>query len=72
LSVHAKDVDPTEQGDERWRDLGDGVVDWPAVLAALGQTDCTDLFVEHDETSDHYRTLETGRRFLERQLDRAV
>ncbi|MTI02351.1 sugar phosphate isomerase/epimerase [Roseibium sp. RKSG952] len=73
ISVHAKDVDPLAgQGDECWRDLGQGVVDWPAVLAALGNTGCTDLFVEHDETLDHWRTMETGRRFLTDQLCEGV
>ncbi|WP_298935082.1 sugar phosphate isomerase/epimerase [uncultured Ruegeria sp.] len=72
LSVHAKDVDPTRVGDERWRDLGDGVVEWAEVLAALDETNCSDLFVEHDETPDHRRTLETGKWFLESQLVRAA
>ncbi|NVO56343.1 sugar phosphate isomerase/epimerase [Rhodobacteraceae bacterium B1Z28] len=70
LSIHAKDIDPTGQGDERWRDVGDGVVDWEAVLRALARTGCADLFVEHDETPDHWRTLRTGRRFLSDQLGR--
>ena len=69
-SVHAKDIWPQDQGDARWRDLGEGVVDWPATLRALAQTPCTDLFVEHDETSDHRRTLRTGRSFLTEQLGR--
>lgn len=72
VSVHAKDADPTKTGDERWRDLGDGVVDWSTVLKALRCTDCTDLFVEHDETTNHRRTLTTGRRFLKQQLGEVV
>ncbi|AXT28905.1 sugar phosphate isomerase/epimerase (plasmid) [Ruegeria sp. AD91A] len=70
LSVHAKDVDPQGgSGDGRWRDLGEGVVDWDATLRALLRTKCTDLFVEHDETADHKRTLQTGRSFLTEQLE---
>ncbi len=72
LSIHAKDVDPTEQGDDRWRDLGQGVVDWGPLLAALARTGCADLFVEHDESPDLKATLETGRRFLEQQLRTAA
>lgn len=71
-SAHAKDIVPEDQGDARWRDLGQGAVDWPATLQALAQTPCTDLFVEHDETSDHRRTLSIGRRFLTEQLDRLI
>ncbi|WP_298850214.1 sugar phosphate isomerase/epimerase [uncultured Ruegeria sp.] len=69
LSVHATDVDP-EGGseDERWRNLGEGVVDWNGTLQALAQTECTDLFVEHDETADHRQTLQMGRSFLTDQL----
>lgn len=68
LSIHAKDVDPTKRGDARWQDVGDGVVNWETVLRALANTNCTDLFVEHDETPDHRRTLEVGHRFLTEQL----
>lgn len=70
LSVHAKDVDPQGgSGDGRWRDPGEGVVDWDATLRALLRTKCTDLFVEHDETADHKRTLQTGRSYLTEQLE---
>ncbi|WP_209597340.1 sugar phosphate isomerase/epimerase [Ruegeria sp. HKCCSP351] len=69
LSVHAKDIDPAGgTGDARWRDLGEGAVDWNATLHALASTNCMDLFVEHDETADHVRTLQTGRSFLTEQL----
>ncbi|NOD64460.1 MULTISPECIES: sugar phosphate isomerase/epimerase [unclassified Ruegeria] len=69
LSVHAKDIDPDAgTGDECWRDLGEGVVDWGATLNALAHSNCTDLFVEHDESSNHRRTLNTGRMFLTEQL----
>ncbi|NOD47472.1 MULTISPECIES: sugar phosphate isomerase/epimerase [unclassified Ruegeria] len=69
LSIHAKDADPDcGTGDERWRDLGEGVVDWDAVLKALADSNCSDLFVEHDETLDHRRTLNTGRGFLTERL----
>ncbi|WP_050603882.1 sugar phosphate isomerase/epimerase [Ruegeria sp. 6PALISEP08] len=69
LSIHAKDVDPKGgTGDERWRDLGEGVVDWGATLKALADSKCADLFIEHDESSDRRRTLNTGRMFLTERL----
>ncbi len=64
VSVHAKDVDPTQHGDARWRDLGQGVIDWDAVWTALQKTACADLFVEHDESPAPQTTLQTGRSFL--------
>jgi len=70
LSIHAKDVDPTQTGDARWRDLGEGVVQWQEMLRALRGTNCTDLFVEHDEPSDPRSTLQIGHRYLTRQLSR--
>lgn len=72
LSIHAKDVNPTEQGDARWRDPGDGVVDWTAVLRSLRATRCTDLFVEHDESPDPGRTLQKGWLFLMKQMEMAA
>lgn len=69
VSVHAKDADPSAgNGDERWRNLGQGFVDWPRVLGILANSACSDLFVEHDETPNHAETLRTGRAFLMHQL----
>ncbi|WP_420583541.1 sugar phosphate isomerase/epimerase family protein [Ruegeria sp.] len=68
VSVHAKDADPSQQGDARWRNLGQGVVDWPSVLGVLSESPCSDLFVEHDETFDHAETLRVGRAFLTQHL----
>ncbi|MCG7520005.1 sugar phosphate isomerase/epimerase [Ruegeria sp. Ofav3-42] len=69
VSVHAKDVDPSGgQGDERWRNLGHGVVNWASVLDVLAASNCSDLFVEHDETPNALRTLRTGHKFLSHHL----
>lgn len=69
VSVHAKDVNPSGgQGDERWRDLGHGVVDWATVLGVLANSNCADLFVEHDETPNAPKTLRTGRKYLSLHL----
>ncbi|MBO9475222.1 sugar phosphate isomerase/epimerase [Shimia sp. R10_1] len=73
VSVHAKDVDPQGGvGDARWRDIGQGVVDWPSVLNALSNTPCRDLFVEHDAPSEPARSLATGRRVLSHLLAESV
>ncbi|WP_170763924.1 sugar phosphate isomerase/epimerase family protein [Ruegeria lacuscaerulensis] len=69
VSIHAKDADPSAgHGDERWRNPGQGVVDWPRVLSVLENSPCADLFIEHDETQNHSETLLTGRGFLTEQL----
>ncbi|WP_424830414.1 sugar phosphate isomerase/epimerase family protein [Ruegeria sp.] len=73
VSVHAKDADPDGGlGDERWRDLGQGVVDWEQTLDVLSGSRCTDLFVEHDESSDQALTLKTGRDVLTTMLSEGV
>lgn len=65
VSIHAKDVLPEAgRGDARWRDLGEGCVNWSALWAQLKGTSCTDAFVEHDNTPDHLRTLRMGHRML--------
>jgi len=53
-SAHVKDIAPEgENADEDgWADVGDGVMDWNALTAALHNSG-TDLFVvEHDNPSD--------------------
>ena len=53
-TAHVKDIAPEgEKADEDgWADVGDGVLDWPALIAALRNAG-TDLFVaEHDNPSD--------------------
>ncbi|MEW2915655.1 sugar phosphate isomerase/epimerase [Ruegeria sp. ANG10] len=73
VSVHAKDAEPAAgQGDDRWRNLGRGVVDWPRLLRILNDSPCSDLFVEHDETPNHVETLRTGREFLLDQMSSEV
>ena len=56
-AAHVKDIAPEgEAADEDgWADLGQGIVDWPAILSALRKGG-TDLFVlEHDNPSDPAR-----------------
>ncbi|PZQ50798.1 MAG: xylose isomerase [Rhodovulum sulfidophilum] len=56
-AAHVKDIAPSgENADEDgWADLGDGVVDWKAILAALRGTAARVLVIEHDNPSDHRR-----------------
>lgn len=65
-AVHLKDIAPAgENADEDgWADLGQGVIDWPALKAALTQTRVKYFIIEHDNPKDE-------RRFAERSLKAA-
>lgn len=62
-SVHVKDIAPAgENADEDgWADVGEGVVDWKALLAALRRTPARNFVMEHDNPKD-------ARRFAERSI----
>ena len=49
-----KDIAPKGQGldEDGWCDVGSGTVKWPAIIAALGQTRCMHLVMEHDNPKD--------------------
>ena len=56
-AAHVKDIAPAGQNadEDGWADLGSGVLDWPALTAAL-QAKGVDLFImEHDNPSDMTR-----------------
>lgn len=57
VAAHVKDIAPAgEKADEDgWADVGDGTVDWPAIMAALRETPCRWFIAEHDNPSDHKR-----------------
>lgn len=57
LSVHIKDIAPEgENADEDgWADVGYGIMDWPAINAALAKTDVSYHVMEHDKPSDDKR-----------------
>ena len=57
LSAHVKDIAPAgENADEDgWADVGHGVMDWPAIMAALKKTKARYFVMEHDNPSDHAR-----------------
>lgn len=65
-SAHIKDIAPEgEKADEDgWADVGDGTMDWPAIMAALRNTKVETFIMEHDNPSD-------DRRFAERSLKAA-
>lgn len=56
-SAHVKDIAPDgEAADEDgWADVGHGIMDWPAITAALKAAGVTHLVAEHDNPSDHAR-----------------
>lgn len=56
-SAHVKDIAPKGQNaaEDGWADVGQGIVDWPAAMAALRATPCTNFILEHDNPSDHAR-----------------
>lgn len=62
-SVHVKDIAPTgENADEDgWADVGQGVVDWAGLMAALRATPAKHFVMEHDNPKD-------AARFAERSL----
>ena len=43
---------PVEDG---WADVGQGVVDWKTIMAALKMAGCKNFVLEHDNPSDHTR-----------------
>lgn len=57
VSAHIKDIAPvgTATDEDGWADVGHGVMDWPALMAALRQTATRYFIMEHDNPSDHRR-----------------
>ncbi|MCG6901333.1 MAG: sugar phosphate isomerase/epimerase [Rhodobacter sp.] len=63
LAAHLKDIAPAGQAadEDGWADVGQGVMDWPGLMAALRHTKAQYFVMEHDNPSDH-------RRFAERSI----
>jgi sugar phosphate isomerase/epimerase len=64
--IHAKDVGPSGAGagGPAWADVGDGVVDWAAVVGAAAGAGVPWLLVEHDAPADGWVTAERSVRAL--------
>ena len=62
-AVHVKDIAPagTCLDEDGWADLGDGIMDWRCLLAAIDRTACAWRVLEHDNPGD-------DRRFARRSL----
>lgn len=57
VAAHLKDVAPSGAcvAEDGWADLGEGVLDWPGIVAALNTTQVAHLVMEHDNPSDDAR-----------------
>lgn len=68
-AVHIKDIAPKGENVEEdgWADVGHGIMDWPAINAALAKVGVTHLVAEHDNPTDDARfarrSLETIKTF---------
>lgn len=61
-TAHVKDIAPEgEKADEDgWADVGDGVMDWAGIYAALRNAGVDLFVVEHDNPSDYARFAKTS------------
>lgn len=69
VAVHIKDIAP-EGGcldEDGWADPGHGIMDWPAIIGALGQSRVKYFVMEHDNPNDPARfarrAIETANTF---------
>jgi len=56
-AAHVKDIAPDGDcaDEDGWADVGQGIMDWPAIHAALQAAGCTHYVAEHDNPNDHKR-----------------
>jgi sugar phosphate isomerase/epimerase len=56
-AVHLKDIAPAgeNQDEDGWADLGQGTVDWKALMVALQNSNCKYFVMEHDNPKDPER-----------------
>lgn len=55
VSIHVKDIAPQGEngGEDGWADVGQGVLEWPGLLAFVkSRTQCRSFVLEHDKPSD--------------------
>ena len=64
MAAHVKDIAPMGECEDEdgWADVGQGTMDWPAIMTALKNVGCTYFVMEHDNPSDDAR-------FASRSLD---
>ncbi|WP_349295437.1 sugar phosphate isomerase/epimerase (plasmid) [Thioclava sp. 'Guangxiensis'] len=70
IAVHVKDIAPEGQNldQDGWTNVGQGIVDWPAVWAMLPKTGARLAILEHDEPKD-WLDFATQSSAAVRQLD---
>ena len=68
VAAHIKDIAPDGEcaDEDGWADVGHGIMDWSAIMAALRGTNARWFVMEHDNPNDHARfarrSLETARK----------
>ena len=68
-SIHAKDINFDAEGKRYDTPIGDGLVDWDAVLSELVKTRCEVIIVEHESMpGDMYEHIEKSYRFLSEKI----
>ncbi|MHA1548471.1 MAG: sugar phosphate isomerase/epimerase family protein [Alphaproteobacteria bacterium] len=57
IAVHIKDIAPagTMEDEDGWADIGEGTLDWAALMASLRDTAARLFIMEHDNPSDDER-----------------
>lgn len=57
VAAHIKDIAPEGENtdEDGWADVGHGIMDWPAIHAALQSRGITHYVLEHDNPKDHER-----------------
>ncbi|MGI9391065.1 MAG: sugar phosphate isomerase/epimerase family protein [Boseongicola sp.] len=57
IATHIKDIAPEGEAtdEDGWADVGRGIMDWPALVAALRETSVQYWVMEHDNPNDHER-----------------
>lgn len=57
VAAHVKDIAAkgTCEDEDGWADVGHGIMDWTAIMAALRAADTKHYVMEHDNPTDHLR-----------------
>ena len=73
FAVHAKDNAPKGQAEDEggFAALGQGVLDWPAILPAAAAAGVQWYIIEHDQPRDPAKVIQTGADYLREHLPAA-